>query len=186
MDAFSYLSVLLSIILGLAMQQILQGYRALILSDAKIGKGWIAIAWSVLLLLFVTQAWWASFGLRTREHWGFLQFAVILLQMALLYMMAGVILPDVHSGEAVDLDAHFERHRKAFYGFLIAVVVTSLLKDLLLDGRWPLAGNLAFHLTVIVASSLGIAFARRRVQIGIIAAISLAFLTYVVMLFAQL
>lgn len=31
MDAFSYLSVLLSIILGLAIQQILQGYRALIL-----------------------------------------------------------------------------------------------------------------------------------------------------------
>ena len=35
MDAFSYLSVLLSIILGLAIQQILQGYRALILARAR-------------------------------------------------------------------------------------------------------------------------------------------------------
>ena len=32
MDAFSYLSVLLSIILGLAIAQVLQGYRALLLA----------------------------------------------------------------------------------------------------------------------------------------------------------
>ncbi len=41
--------------------------------------------------------------------------------------MAGVILPDVHRGEAVDLDAHFERHWKSFYGFLIAAIALAFL-----------------------------------------------------------
>jgi hypothetical protein len=35
-DAFSYLSVLLSIIIGLAITQVLQGYRALLLSRAHV------------------------------------------------------------------------------------------------------------------------------------------------------
>jgi hypothetical protein len=34
MDAFGYLSVLLSIILGLAIAQVLQGYRSLLLAGA--------------------------------------------------------------------------------------------------------------------------------------------------------
>jgi hypothetical protein len=36
MDEFSYLSVLLSVILGLAVMQILQGFRGLLLSRARI------------------------------------------------------------------------------------------------------------------------------------------------------
>jgi len=36
MDAFSYLSVLTSIILGLGIQQVLLGYRALILSRKRV------------------------------------------------------------------------------------------------------------------------------------------------------
>ena len=35
MDAFSYLSVLISVILGFAVQQVLLGYRALILSRRR-------------------------------------------------------------------------------------------------------------------------------------------------------
>ena len=36
MDAFSYLSVLLSIILGLAIAQVLQGYRAILLARGRV------------------------------------------------------------------------------------------------------------------------------------------------------
>ena len=36
MNAFSYLSVLLSIILGLAITQVLQGYRSLLLAHGRV------------------------------------------------------------------------------------------------------------------------------------------------------
>ncbi|HEU4696571.1 MAG TPA: hypothetical protein VFR92_06375, partial [Sphingomicrobium sp.] len=86
MDAFSYLSVLLSIIIGLAITQVLQGYRALLLAKARVRSDGTALLWSVSLLLFATQAWWASFGLREHREWSFLAFAIVLLQMILLYM----------------------------------------------------------------------------------------------------
>ena len=95
MDAFSYLSVLISIILGLAVTQVLQGYRALLLAKGRIHADAAPLIWSGLILLFAAQAWWASFGLTERPDWDFLDFAVILLQMALLYMLSALVLPDV-------------------------------------------------------------------------------------------
>src|ERR1700744_3855413 len=88
MDAFSYLSVLLSIILGLAITQILMGYRGLLLARGRVSFYAPAIIWSVLLLVIAAQNWWSSFGLAYHRDWTFLQFSVVLLQMALLYMMA--------------------------------------------------------------------------------------------------
>ena len=72
MDAFSYLSVLLSIILGLAIAQVLQGYRAVLLARGRVRLSAPVLIWSGLILLFATQAWWASFGLRQRTDWDFL------------------------------------------------------------------------------------------------------------------
>jgi hypothetical protein len=94
MDEFSYLSVLLSVILGLAVTQILKGFRAILLSRARIRIYWPVIAWAALLLLICTQHWWSMFGLRNRHDWTFQQFAMVLLNAVLIYMVAGLVFPD--------------------------------------------------------------------------------------------
>jgi hypothetical protein len=55
MDEYSYLSVLLSVILGLAVTQILQGFRGLLLSRTRVQIYWPVIAWALLLLLICFQ-----------------------------------------------------------------------------------------------------------------------------------
>lgn len=62
-DAFAFLSVLSSIILGLAVAEILQGYSSLLLSRAKVRLYGPPLIWSVIMLMMATQFWWASFGL---------------------------------------------------------------------------------------------------------------------------
>jgi hypothetical protein len=62
MDSFGYLSVLLSIILGLAIAQVLLGVRGLILTRAKVKLYLPTIIWAGLALLIAIQAWWASFA----------------------------------------------------------------------------------------------------------------------------
>jgi hypothetical protein len=86
MTPFEYLSVLLSIILGLGITHVLQGYRGLLLARRSVRLYWPTLIWSVLILLFTCQAWWASFGLEEQREWRFDVFLVILLQMALIYM----------------------------------------------------------------------------------------------------
>ena len=107
MDEFSYLSVLLSVILGLAVTQILKGFRGLLLSRARIRLYWPVIAWGALLLLVCFQHWWATFGMRTRHDWTFLQFAMVLLNVIFIYMVAGLVFPDFFGEEVVDLKENF-------------------------------------------------------------------------------
>jgi hypothetical protein len=144
-DAFSYLSVLLSIILGLAITQILQGYRGLLLARGRVRLYAPTLIWSVLLLILASQAWWSSFGLSHHDGWTFVQFGAVLLQMTLLYMMAGLVLPDMPAGEPVDLRAHYFREQRPFFGVFLGMLAVSIGKDWILYGRLPSATNLAFH-----------------------------------------
>lgn len=186
MDAFSYLSVLLSIILGLAIAQVLQGYRALILARGRVRLSATPLIWSAVVLFAAVQAWWASFGLRDHETWNFGTFAVILLQMALLYMQAAVVLPDPPENEAIDLADHHDRHRRAFFGFLLAGIVASLLKDLLLDGHLPESRNLMSHGLGAAIAILGLLLPSRRAQLALALIATAGFVNYVLQLFARL
>jgi hypothetical protein len=186
MDAFSYLSVLLSIILGLAIAQVLQGYRAILLARGRVRHSATVLIWSGLLLIFVAQAWWASFGLRDHTEWNFLTFLVILLQMGLLYMGTALVFPDIPSRGNVDLGDHFERHRGAFFGFLLAMLAASLLKSIALDGRLPATTDLLFHLTLGVIGVIGIFIRSARVQLAFACATAGLFIAYVTILFARL
>lgn len=185
MDAFSYLSVLLSIIIGLAITQVLQGYRTLLLADRPVRLDPAPLIWSVVLLLAATQGWWASFGLREHQAWNFFGFAIVLLQMVLLYMSAAVVLPDARDGR-VDLAEHFDRHRVAFFSFLLAVLVTSVAKDLSIGGEWPSAFNLLFHAAMGVIAVVGMVFRGRTLQTALAMLGASGFLFYVGLLFARL
>jgi hypothetical protein len=186
MMAFGYLSVLLSIILGLAIAQVLQGYRSLLLARGRVRVSSPLLIWSILVLLFAAQAWWASFGLRERTHWDFLSFAVILLQMIFLYMLAALVFPDVEAKGSVDLIEHSDKFRRAFYGFLIAMLLTSIAKDLILDHRLPSTINLSFHILLITFALVGMFTKSHRVHVAVAIGAAIGFLAYVTLLFASL
>jgi hypothetical protein len=186
MDAFSYLSVLLSIILGLAVTQILQGYRAVLLARGRVKHSATVLIWSGLLLIFVAQAWWASFTLRDHAEWSFVTFVVILAQMGLLYMSAALIFPDIPADGAVDLADHFDRHRGAFFGFIIAMLSASLLKSVALDGRLPPPTDLLFHFLLAMIGLVGITIRHARMQLFLACVTATLFVAYVATLFARL
>jgi hypothetical protein len=185
-DAFSYLSVLLSIILGLAITQVLQGYRALLLSRATVTLYAPSILWSALLLVFSAQLWWASFGLASRVDWTFAMFAIILLQTILLYMMSAIILPDVPRGESIDLRAHYYREVAPFFVTSLLMLAASVGKDWMLQHRLPEATNLAFHGAFACVSVAALAIRRPRVHEGIAIAMVGFVIAYIAVLFARL
>jgi len=76
-DAFAYLSVLLSIILGLAIAEVLQGYRALLLARRTVKLYPPPLIWSAIMLLLAVHFWWASFGLAKRDNWDFAAFSAV-------------------------------------------------------------------------------------------------------------
>ena len=185
MDSFSYLSVLLSIIIGLAVTQVLQGLRVLMLTRHSARLYAPSLIWAALLLLIATQMWWAAFGLRNHEDWTFGLYGLILLQMGLFYLASGLVLPDT-TVETIDLEADYFRNRRWFFGLLIGTLVTSILKDVALDGRLPETENLLSHLILIGSSLIAIVTPNRRYH-ALLAPASLAlFVGYIALLFARL
>jgi hypothetical protein len=186
MDAFSYLSVLLSIILGLAITQVLQGVRGLLLARGRVRLFAPTLIWCGLILVFATQSWWASFGLAHVRDWTFAGFGTLLLQTTLLYMLAALVLPDFADGEPIDLRAHYFREARPFYIVTVAMLASSLLKDKAIDGAFPRGENLAFH---CLFASFGVALAisrspRVHVTLSILTAALVA--AYIALLFSVL
>src|SRR5262249_13219770 len=129
MDEFSYLSVLLSVILGLAVTQILQGFRGLLLSRKQVRVYWPVIGWGLLILLVCFQIWCARLGMRNRHDWSFEQFAMVLAQTILIYMVAGLVFPEFASEGTIDLKESFYAHRRWFFALGVSTVVLSVIKS---------------------------------------------------------
>jgi hypothetical protein len=185
-DEFSYLSVLLSVILGLAVAQILKGFRGLLLSRERIQIYWPVIAWAILILLTCFQSWWAMFGMRARHDWTFPQFAIVLLQTIVTYMLAGLVFPDLFGESVIDLKESFYAHRRWFFTFAFAGIATSVIKEVILEGRLPLPANLAFHVLFAVTIFVGACTRRESYHKALVVCGLVAFVLYIVLLFARL
>jgi hypothetical protein len=68
MDALSYLSVLLSIIIGLAITQILKRARGVVLARAHVVPYWPSFVLAGFLLALALRSWRGDFGLREWCH----------------------------------------------------------------------------------------------------------------------
>ena len=132
-DAFAYLSVLLSIVIGLAMAEILQGYGSLLVSRAKVKLYAPPLIWSVMMLLMAAQFWWVSFGLATREHWNFAAFCAVLLQTIMMYMGSSLVLPKVGPDQDIDLRAHYYKEAGPFFSFGLLFLAIGFIKDWMLE-----------------------------------------------------
>src|SRR5439155_24106524 len=128
-DAFSYLSVLLSIILGLGLTQLLTASGRLIRHRDPVRVHWLPILWAAVLLLIYVQVWWSMYGLRLRQDWTFVAFGIVLAQTAALYLMAAVALPEQVDETMLDLGEYFDRQHRWFFGFFLATLIISVMKD---------------------------------------------------------
>ena len=185
METFNYLSVLLSIVIGLAIAQVLQGLRGLILARVKVRLYLPTVIWTGIALLLAIQAWWASFGLHTRANWTFWTFIVIVLQAISVYMVAALVLPDV-TEDAVDLRDHYFTHRSWFFGAVLATIIFSAAKELVLRGHLPSRINGKFH---VIFSLMAIAAAitcREWFHKLLAPAVGLLLLLYIALLYSRL
>lgn len=185
MDAFEYLSVLISIILGLGITQLLLGFARWLEQRSSFRAYGPALAWAGLLLLIHVQTWWSMYGLRHFVHWNFLQFAVVLLQPVVLFLLASVVFPG-SSALQPDLRSNFLHQRHWFFGLFLALLVVSLLRDLVRTGSLPRPLNVGFHVILFVIGGLGLAV-RKDVAHRILAYSAVfSFVVYIVVLFSDL
>ena len=189
-EEFQYLAVLLSIVLGLGVTQLLTGVGRLVQARERVRAYWPALAWVALLLLIHVQTWWAMFDMRDHVGWTLLKFLVVLATPALLYLMTALVLPDVAEatagGRTLDLRAHYYAQARWFYGAAGAVIGSSLLRPVVMDGRLPLDADRAMQLGFLALTGAAAAVRRPRVHEAITAVAAVLLVAYDALLFARL
>ena len=132
MDAFGYLSVLLSIIVGLGMTQLLAAGGRLIRHRSAVRFYWPPILWAALIVVIFVQMWWTMSGCAPSAHVDFVDFLVVLLQSVMLYMMAAVVLPEDVGTKVWTCASTIRRISRGCSASCSATIVVSALKELTL------------------------------------------------------
>ena len=185
MGQFEYLSVLVSIIVGLAITQLLSGAARLIQLRARIRMHGATLCWMASLFLIEVQVWWAAFERREIEEWSFFSFLLYLLIPITLFLLSYLVLPDLGDEDAPDLGANFAGNRTWFFGLLAAIPVISLLEERM-QGHMPLGADVAFRVVFALLSVLAACIRSARYQLwNAVAALGLL-LAYIATLFVQL
>jgi hypothetical protein len=83
---FSYLSVLISIVLALGMTRVLAGVGDMLQARSHRRIYWVHAVWIVNLFLYLVVAWWIFYRWRTQQTWTFFLFVFVLISPTILYL----------------------------------------------------------------------------------------------------
>jgi hypothetical protein len=135
MDAFGYVSVIISVVIGLGLSHLLTGAAELFKARRRVRFYWVHLLWVVLTFVGHIFLWWTMWNLRLVRNWDFFSFLLLLLAPVLLYLAAAFLIPKVEPGSAVDLREYFYENHSAFFGINAAFTALMGLENWLLTGR---------------------------------------------------
>jgi hypothetical protein len=129
-STFEFVTVLMSIVVGLGITRVLSGLSSLVEHRANVRLDAVTLAWAVNVLGFHLIYWWIVVNnWRTLEQWSFARFAPLFLYGVLLYFCAALVLPDTVT-PGTDLRARFESIRRPFFVFWFLVMCSELADSL--------------------------------------------------------
>lgn len=158
MDPFSYLSVLISIILALGMTRVLAGIGDMLQARSKRRIYWVHVVWVANLFLYLVVAWWIFYRWRTQQPWTFFLFIFVLISPTLLFLASLILFPRAGLDESVDYKTHFYANHRAFF-VIMALFGPVDIVDTLLKGvpHFVAQGTIYIVLNVLFLTGLTIA-----------------------------
>jgi hypothetical protein len=133
-DAFNYLSVLISIVLALGMTRVLAGVGEMLQARTRHRIYWVHVVWIINLFLYLVIAWWIFYRWRNQQPWTFFLFVFVLISPTILYLASLLLFPRESALERpVDYKAHYYANHRAFF-ILFALFTPVDIIDSLLKG----------------------------------------------------
>ena len=127
MVAFSHLSMIAFVILGLSMVRLMINFSALLAKnynddgDDDVKFYWPHTAFTFITFFTIILFWWTSYPLRDlnyypNEGWNLFTFLLYLSVPFLFFMVSEVVAPQDHEGKAYDLQEYYYKNHKVILG----------------------------------------------------------------------
>src|ERR1017187_2080349 len=119
---FSYLGVLISVILGLALTHLLVGLSKMIQLRESVKIYWVQVVWTINVIIFVLALWWGMFWWNKLQVWTIEQFFFITGYSMVLFMLASMLYPWEFPGD-LDFKKYFFANKSWFFGILLTATL---------------------------------------------------------------
>jgi len=132
-SSFEFLSVLISVVVGLGIANILTGVGRLIHRDNVVRLSLSFAAWTVYVSFYMVVYWWTVvFGWQVWEDWNLLVFMFVLTYGLILYLLSVILFPP-DAGREWEPAANLIAKRHWFFGVFLALVIIETLDTWLKD-----------------------------------------------------
>jgi hypothetical protein len=132
-SSFEFLSVLISVVVGLGIANILTGIGRLIHRGATVALSVHFVAWTLFVSFYMVVYWWTIvFGWRELQSWSLLLFMFVLAYGLLLYLLSVILFP-TDMPESWQPRKHLIAKRRWFFGVFLALVGTEVMDSYLKD-----------------------------------------------------
>lgn len=132
---FEYVSILVSIILGLGITQLLTSLGNLLHHHKTTKLYWPHSIWVAFILFLHIQDWFITYQLRTRPVWRLTEVLFVLLYPITLYVITKIILPEKGKKHISNLEQYYFSKSRIFFGLLSLAILLSILFNIFLTGN---------------------------------------------------
>jgi hypothetical protein len=168
MRSFEFVAVLLGIIISFALAHLLNGIASVIENGFKRFSLLLAhwIGWCFFLCV---DYWFTVWHARDNTVWTFGYVSLLLLQGALIYIVARLVVPVPTTEQPIDLSDFFDRRRRKFMGAILTLTIVNEGTNLTLQGfNTSLLGLMVAGWLVLAATAF--AWKAKPVQYAVAAA----------------
>jgi hypothetical protein len=149
MDGFNYLSVMVSIVLGLGLTQLFAGIGNLVQVRRRVKLYPLHSLWVLLLIILHLHMWWSFWALRAVAVWTYATFVYLLIGPAALVIASHIIIPELIDSR-IDAERHYFDTSPLFFGILTVAAVWSMFFE-------PIMGLRAFLVPFRIIQVIGVA-----------------------------
>jgi hypothetical protein len=154
-DAFNYIAVLVSIVLGLGVTLVLSQLSEAIQAQDRERNYWVHTVWMVNLFIYLMLEWWVFYRWRNEPSWNFFLFIWVTITPTLLYLAAGVLCPgELESTRATSWREYYYENRRGFFFILVPLWPLDVV-DTLLKGKQHFIAQGPFYLPSLTLWTLG-------------------------------
>ena len=134
MDAFGYLSVMVSIVLGLGLTQLFAGIGNLVQIRRRVKLYWLHSLWVLLIIVLHLHMWWSFWALRGVVDWTYATFVYVLIGPAALVIASHIIIPELLDGR-IDVERHYFDTSPVFFGILTVTAAWAMFLESIMGLR---------------------------------------------------
>lgn len=135
MTPFEYVTVLISIVLGMGITQIVTGIADLVHQWDRVKIYWPHLLWIILVFFLQIQEWWATFELRQFDSLRLPTFLFVLLYPINLFILARILFPLVQPESDFDLKTFYLASYRKFFLWASLLPALSLINNLAITGH---------------------------------------------------